>query len=211
MPSVRLRINPAATGDWLAGLSTEFPDAEFSLLASHPTDDGLLGVLEIRSPQADEIVRRFDEAPEVRSYDVLHSDGGTVLLRSTTAIPEGYRANRASGTPPHFPALMQDGWVQTELTGSHEQLSRFVDELAAADVPYEVLSLTQSHDSPALLTGRQWEFVLAAVERGYYDTPRGCTLTELAAAFDVNKSAASGVLHRAEGRIVKEFVAGATG
>ena len=36
--------------------------------------------------------------------------------------------------------------------------------------------------------------------------PRGCTLTELAEVFDVNASAASGVLYRAEGRIIKAFV-----
>lgn len=211
MPRARLTFDPTPTGDWLAGLSTEFPDAEFTLLASHPTDDGLLGVLEIRAPDVDEIVRRFDVAPEVRSHDVLHDDGEMVLIRSVTPVPAGYRANRESGTPPNFPARMQDGWIHTELTGSHERLSRFVDELAAADVPYEVESLTQSHESLELLTERQREFVLEAVDRGYYDSPRGCTLTELADAFDVNKSAASGVLHRAEGRIVEAFVAGETG
>ncbi|WP_231512997.1 MULTISPECIES: helix-turn-helix domain-containing protein [Haloferax] len=33
---------------------------------------------------------------------------------------------------------------------------------------------------------------------GAYDNPRGCTLTELAEAFGINKSAASGIPHRAE-------------
>lgn len=210
MPRVRLQFNPAATGDWLAGLSTEFPDAAFTLLSSHPTDDGLLGVLEIEAEDPDEIVRRFEDAPEVRSFEVLHSDGGTALIRSVTPIPTGYRANRASGTPPSFPARMRDGWIETELTGTQEQLSRFVDELRSAGVPFEIGSLTQTHDSNELLTDRQYEFVLEAVERGYYDSPRTCTLTELADAFGVNKSAASGVLHRAEGRIVREFVASAT-
>ncbi|WP_254533404.1 helix-turn-helix domain-containing protein [Natrinema gelatinilyticum] len=93
------------------------------------------------------------------------------------------------------------------MTASHERLSQFTDELAAADIPYQILSVTQSHDSTEELTDRQQEFITEAVERGYYDSPRGCTLTELAESFDVNKSAASGVLHRAEGRIIKEFVA----
>lgn len=207
MPRVRLKFNPAVTEDWLANLSTEFPYAEFRLLSSHPTDDGLLGILEIQAPDTDAIVRRFDDAPEVRSYEVLHTDERTVVMRSTTPVPEGYRANRASGTPPSFPARMQDGWLHTELTASHERLSQFTDELAAADVPYQIQSLTQSHHPIELLTERQQEFITEAVERGYYDSPRGCTLTDLAETFKVNKSAASGVLHRAEGRIIKEFVA----
>lgn len=207
MPRVRLKLNPGATDDWLANLSTEYPYTEFQLLASHPTDDGLLGVMEIQGPDTDAIVRRFGNAPGVRSYDVLHTDDRSVLIRAMTPVPEGYRANRVSGTPPNFPARMQDGWLHTELTASHERLSEFTNELAAADIPYRIQSLTQSHDSNELLTDRQQEFITEAVERGYYDSPRGCTLTELAASFDVNKSAASGVLHRAEGRIIKEFVA----
>lgn len=206
MPRVRLKLNPGATDDWLANLSIEHPYTEFQLLSSHPTDDGLLGVIEIRGPKTDNIVRCFEDDPEVRSHDVLHSDDRSVLIRALTPAPEGYRANRTSGTPPNFPARMQNGWLHTELTASHERLSQFTDELTAADIPYRIQSLTQSHDSTELLTDRQAEFITEAVERGYYDSPRGCTLTDLAAAFDVNKSAASGILHRAEGRIIKEFV-----
>ena len=101
---------------------------------------------------------------------------------------------------------MQDGWLHTELTASHERLSQFTDELAAANIPYQIQSVTQSHDSNELLTDRQQEFITEAVKRGYYDSLHGCTLTELAELFDVNKSATSGILHRAEGRIITDFI-----
>lgn len=206
MARLRLKFSPAASDDWLATLSTEFPLAEFELLASHPTDDGVLGILELQAPDTDAIVRRFENASEVRSFDVLHTDEQMVLIRYLIPRPEGYRANRASGIPPNFPARLQDGWLHTELTGSHDRLSQFIDELAAADIPYQIQSLSQSHESNELLTERQQEFIIEAVERGYYDSPRRCTLTDLAETFDINKSAASGVLHRAEARIIKEFV-----
>lgn len=38
----------------------------------------------------------------------------------------------------------------------------------------------------------------AVIERGYYDTPRRCTLTELADELDLAKSTCSERLHRAE-------------
>lgn len=79
-------------------------------------------------------------------------------------------------------------------------------KLAVADIPYEILSVTQSYDSNGLLTERQREVITEAVERGYYDSPRDRTLVELAETFEINQSAASGVLHRAEGRIIKEFI-----
>lgn len=97
-----------------------------------------------------------------------------------------------------------------ELIASHKRLSKYTDELAAAGIPYRVLSLTQSYDSSELLTDRQLQTITEAVEYGYYDTPRGCTVTELAVSFDIHKSAASRLLHRDESRIVKELVAETT-
>lgn len=46
-----------------------------------------------------------------------------------------------------------------------------------------------------------------AVEAGYYDTPRDCTLTDLAETVGLAKSTCSETLHRAEGQIIKQFVA----
>lgn len=234
MARVHLRFDASASDDWLASVSEAFPDVAFRILASHPTSDGLLGIAEVEvenargeaggdaeargdeetRPEADArveaVLERFEQAAAVRSFEVVHADAGVVLVQYVVRKPATYDALRASGNLPRFPARLQDGWLHTEMTAPHERLSRFTAELAAAGVPYEVLSLTQSPDRTDLLTDRQWEFVAAAVERGYYESPRRCTLTDLAEQFGVAKSAASGVLHRAEGRIVSAFVSGAT-
>jgi predicted DNA binding protein len=201
-----LKFNAAVSKDWLAIVSTEFPDDEFRLLAGHSTSNGLLGIAEITTKDTGAIIRRFDNAQEVRSYEVVHADEYVVLIQYMIPEPKSYHALHASRNLPRFPALLQDGWLHTELTASHERLSEFTAGLMALDIPYQILSLTQSVNSSELLTERQWEFIIEAVESGYYDSPRRCTLTELAEKFGVNPSAASGVLHRAEGRIIKEFV-----
>ncbi|WP_266082598.1 helix-turn-helix domain-containing protein [Haladaptatus caseinilyticus] len=121
-------------------------------------------------------------------------------------MPSTYEARLATGNLPRFPIIIRDGWLSSELIGSQEQLSEYTTELSAADIPYEILSLTQSYGASGLLTERQREFITEAVERGYYDSPRGCTLVELAERFGVSQSAASGVLHRGEGQIIKEFI-----
>lgn len=206
MPRARLKINAATEEDWLATVSTEFPDAEFRILASHSTDDGLLGIVDISTPNGDVLVQHFDGATEVHSYEVVHADEQAVLIQYVIPVPESYESLRKTGNLPRFPALMQDGWLFVEQTASQERLAQYIDELAAADIPYQIVSVTQSSDPIELLTDRQREFITEAVARGYYNSPRGCTLTELAEMFGVNKSAASGVLHRAEGRIIKEFI-----
>lgn len=206
MPRVQLKLNAAASEDWLADVSTEFPDAEFKVLASHPTGEGLLGIVEVTTMNRDDIIRNFEDAPEVRSYEVVHTDEEMVLIQYVVPVPGTYDALRVTGNLPRFPALIQDGWLSSELTASQERLSEFTDELAAAGVPYQIVSLTQSYESRELLTTRQWEFLNEAFKHGYYENPRGCTLTELAETFAVNKSAASGILRRAESQIIGEFV-----
>jgi predicted DNA binding protein len=176
------------------------------VLASHLTDDGLLGLVEIATKQTTEIIRQFDDAPTMDSHEVVYTDEQIVLIQYLFPEAEPYRVLRATGNIPQFPARMQDGWLSTEMTASHDRLAAYTDKLAAADVPFTIQSLTQSHAPGELLTERQWEFITEAVERGYYDSLRRCTLTELAKTFAINSSAASGVLHRAEGRIITEFV-----
>ena len=74
-------------------------------------------------------------------------------------------------------------------------------------IPFELLSITQSIDTQSLLTDDQYDLLETAIESGYYDTPRTCTLTELADAVGLAKSTTSEKLHRAEGKVIKEFAA----
>lgn len=207
MPRIRLKVKIASDDDnWLAAVSTDFPDAEFKILTSQPADDGVLELIEVTTLGGDAIVRRFDDAVEVRSYEILHSDEGMVLIQLMFPMSSTYEARRAMGILPRFPIAIRDGWLSGELIASQEQLSELTTALAAADIPYEVVSFIQSYNASGLLTDRQRELITEAVERGYYDSPRSYTLIELAETFGINQSAASGVLHRAEGRIIKEFI-----
>ena len=207
MPRVQLQVNGEPVNDRLADVSTEFPDAEFSILAALPTDDGLLDIVEITTLDGDTVVRHFENASEVRSFEVIHTDEQRVLLQFVIPVSETYAALLTSGIVPQQPVSLKDGWYSAGITASHERLSAYTAELAAAGLPYQIMSVTQSFDSSELLTERQWEFVTAAIEHGFYDTPRDCTLTDLAAVLDVKVSAMSRLRHRAESRIITAFVA----
>ena len=78
--------------------------------------------------------------------------------------------------------------------------------LESFEIQFDRLAITQSIDTESLLTDDQYEPLAAAVERGYYDTPRTCTLTELAEAVGLAKSPTSEKLHRAERTVLKQFV-----
>ena len=138
MPRVRLRVDGAPVDDRLADASTEFPDAEFRVLAALPVDTGLLDVVEATTPDGDDVVQCFENAPEVRSFEVIHADSERVLIRFVIPVSETYNALVAAGIVPQQPVSLRDGWYVAEVTASHERLSAYTEELAAADVPGRV-------------------------------------------------------------------------
>ncbi|MFC6764524.1 helix-turn-helix domain-containing protein [Natrinema soli] len=204
MPSAQLKFK---LPDGPATLSTERPDDDFRVLATRATATSLRVVLEVRTSDPTAIVRHLDDASWLPAYEILHTDERTMLIEySLQSHPSLHRAILASGHLLQFPLDFQDGWLVSELITSHERLSRLKDAFESEGIAYQLDSVRQSTDPISLLTEQQHRFVTEAVERGYYDTPRECTLTELATELDVSKSGASGILHRAEGRIIKHFL-----
>jgi predicted DNA binding protein len=110
-----------------------------------------------------------------------------------------------------MPFSIADGRAEWSITAPHQRLSDLGTQLDEFGIEFTVEEVQESVEVEQLLTDRQFRLVTTAVDRGYYDTPRGCTLTELADALDLAKSTCSETLHRAEGRIVKEFVGNAGG
>lgn len=80
------------------------------------------------------------------------------------------------------------------------------ESLDERNIKYAVLSITEGYSVLDSLTARQREILTVAIKWGYYDNPRGCSLTDLAEELGVNKSVISDVLHRAEGEIIKDVI-----
>ncbi|WP_227355934.1 helix-turn-helix domain-containing protein [Haladaptatus salinisoli] len=138
---------------------------------------------------------------------MLHTSANVALVRCVIDEPTPFRAARESGNLARSPLILRDGWLIVTFTTSEEGLSRYRNELEAAEISYHVLSITASETPSDPLTDRQREVLTAAVEHGYYETPRECSLTELADILDVTKGSLSRVLHRAEGHVIIAFVA----
>jgi len=75
-----------------------------------------------------------------------------------------------------------DGVGLVEITGadiqsvaaSIDRLSELGNQLEAFGIGFEVESIDRYVDPDRLLTDRQRRLLVAAVEHGYYDTPRDC-------------------------------------
>jgi hypothetical protein len=205
MPHARLKFKPSGRPAGPFKFTTEHLDSTLRILSAHPTENGLLVILEATMTDPASLARLFDGTTITPSYEVLHADERIVLIQyELPFVPPPYRALFSSENLPQFPYVIRDGWTICELTTSHERLSQFKTELESTDFEYEIVSLTQSTDPTDLLTERQQQLIDTAVEHGYYDTPRTCSLSDLAATLNISKSTASEIIHRAEGKLIKE-------
>ena len=205
MPRAKLEITiPDAV--WMGELTRSFPDAEFEILTVFPQETGGVALAEITAVDVEAVVSAMAEYEAVTDIDFLQRTDETALVQFETSNPVLLLPVRNAGTPLELPFTVVDGSVVWEVTAPRDRLSSLGDQLREFGIEFDVLSVRQEFDSEQLLTPKQLQLVRTAVSEGYYDTPRTCTLTELADAVDIAKSTCSETLHRAEEKIIKEFV-----
>jgi predicted DNA binding protein len=207
MPRVRLKHKPAGS---LSDFSADHPEATIKILSAYLGDDGVVAYVQAEMADPAALIQYTDEEPATLSYEVLHEDEYVILLEVVMAEPSAtFHAAINSKTVSMWPVIVRDGWMFIEVVTSSKRLSQFKDELAAADITFEIISATPSPDPATLLTDRQREFIIEAVARGYYATPRQCSLTDLADTMGVTKGSASRVVswyHILRGRVTRVFL-----
>lgn len=192
---------------WIGELSRRYPEARFRVLSAFPEDESGFGLLEISSRDIEAILDEIQGAESVIRFDLVHRHEEEAIIQFETTAPLLLFPLRRAGVPLSMPFDIRDGEVDWELTSSHERLSELGNQLDALGIKFRVEYFRQEIEPQQLLTDQQQELLLAAIQSGYYDTPRGCSLTELAEQLDLAKSSVSETLHRAEERIIKEFIA----
>jgi len=205
MPEAKLTIQiPENT--WIGDVSREFPEARFRILAGIPGEGSGVALVELEATDLDAVFEAMRAAETLVSLDVMRTHDHRALAQVETTIPVLLLASSQSGLPPEMPFDIVGGEATWTLTAPRERLSDLGAQFERFGVPYEIEYIRASSEASTLLTERQAEALLFAVDEGYYDTPRRCTLTELAEAHGTAKSTMSEVLHRAEEKVVKRYV-----
>lgn len=193
-------------GTWIRDVSTAFPDATFRVLAAMPGDGVGFGLVRISGPNLGEVLEAMSDHDVLTSVDLLQGSEDQVLVQFETTRPLLLFSARESRVPIELPVDITEGVATVEVTASRDRLSVLSTQLDAFGLEFDVEYIKPRVDSEQLLTARQRELIVAAVEQGYYDTPRECSMTALAEEVGIAKSTCSETLHRAEGRIIKQFV-----
>jgi protein-disulfide isomerase-like protein with CxxC motif len=136
----------------------------------------------------------------------MAQEDGVATIRLETDAPLLLLAAKRSGLPIEMPLDIEDGVATVEVTGEHERVAEMGRRLSDLGLQFEVERVRQRVDPARLLTDRQREVLLTAVDLGHYDVPRRATLTEVAEHVGIAKSTCSETLQRVERTVVREFI-----
>jgi hypothetical protein len=205
MPRAHLTLT-IPDGVWIGDVTRTHPEATVRILSAVADDDAGVGLAEITDEEVQSVVADVRGRDAVVELETLQRYGNTVLVQFETTTPLLLMPVQDSGVPLTMPFTIRDGQAEWELTAPQHRLSELGTQLEEFGIRFTVDEIRQQVEPERLLTDRQLGLLLAAVERGYYDTPRECSLTELAESEGLAKSTCSETLHRAEEKVVKEFL-----
>jgi predicted DNA binding protein len=205
MPQANITIT-IPDGVWIGDISRAHPPVSIRILNAVAVDDGGVGLAEITGADLEDVVADIHSKEAVIELDILQRYKETVLVQFETTMPLLLLPLQDSGVPLTMPFTIREGKAEWALTAPQHRLSALSTQLDEFGIPFTVNEVQQHIEPKQLLTDTQLRIVQAAVEQGYYDTPRRCSLTELAENLGCAKSTCSETLHRAEEEIVKRFL-----
>ncbi|MXR20917.1 helix-turn-helix domain-containing protein [Halobacterium bonnevillei] len=207
MPHAKLTIDiPDQT--WIGDISAAHPELVFQVVTSIPAADSGIGLVRLTAADPLPIITDIQARDDVQSLELLWKHDDEALLQIQTLNPLPLLPVWRAGVPLKMPFDIQDGEATWEVTTSNSRLSSLRTHLDDIGIDFDIEFVREIGASQAdqLLTDRQQEVLLAAVEAGYYRSPRESTLGEVAETLGVANATCSDVLHRAEGHVVHWFV-----
>ncbi len=205
MPEARLQLK-IPEHVWIGELTRDYPSATFRVVAVMPDEGRAAALTEVTSRHLDELLERMRSYEKVCELTVLNRDTERALVQFETTLPLLLLPARNSRMPLETPFEVFNATAIWELRASRERLSELADQLNEFCISFTVDYIQYDIGEERLLTDSQEELIEQAIDLGYYDTPRECSLTDLAEEVDRAKSTISETLHRAEGKIIKEHV-----
>ncbi|WP_458190610.1 helix-turn-helix domain-containing protein [Haladaptatus sp. NG-WS-4] len=207
MPHAKLRIDiPDQT--WIGDLSTAHPEIVFQVVTSIPGEGTGIGLVRLVATDPLPLITDIQARDDIDDFELLWKYEDEALLQIQTVNPLPLLPVWRAGVPLKMPFDIQDGKATWEVTTSTSRLSSLRDHLDELGIGFSIEYVREIDASQAdrLLTDRQQEVLMAAVEAGYYRAPRESTLGDVAEALGIANATCSDVLHRAEGHIIHWFV-----
>lgn len=205
MVQARIHID-LPNGPWVGEVSRKFPDLQIQVLTAMPGDTAGFALIKLISDELNQVMPAIEAHDTIEEVSVLGLNDGIATVQVETHEPLVMSAAKEAGIPVEMPVKIENGVAQVDITGTHERVAEFGQMIQNAGADFNVEYIQQHLNPTESLTERQREVLFKAVEHGYYDVPRTCTLTELSCHVGIAKSTCSEIIQRVEQAIVREFI-----
>jgi predicted DNA binding protein len=207
MTQTRLRVN-LAEGNWKTDVTNEHPETVCCLPSMTQTEQKAVEVVVLSGNDIESCLWTLKEHPGIVDSTLIHDTDERAVIQLETTNSILLSAARQSETPLAFPIKLHDGTVFVDVFSTRDKISALGEHFEANGIEFQVEYIQEDYGMCDVLTERQYEVVTAAIKYGYYETPRQCSLTELANEIGIAKSTCSGNLQRAEEAIIDYFFTG---
>ncbi|MHA1733085.1 MAG: helix-turn-helix domain-containing protein [Promethearchaeota archaeon] len=191
---------------WVTELSEEFPNLTFQVLSMILLENGSGNTLiRIVGERAKEALSRHARRRSTPHITVLAKETHAVLLNVATAKPLILGALVEAMIPIMYPIVIRQGEAAIEIVGPRGKIDELLSTLEIRDIHFTIRRIGRYQSKP-VLTGNQDRVLKAALERDYFEVPRGVTLNELAAELGVATSTLSETMRRVMKALAMNFL-----
>ncbi len=193
----------------MAQLSRRFPRAHLEILGRLDVGRGeMLTDLRIASPEPELWAEEIAHLPTVRRAELLSESPDATLVRVTHSDRGFLPVLARVQVLRQFPFPVENGVARWTIISQESRLRRLLDELKRASPGVQVEAVHSRIGTGVIdtLTARQKEIFERAMALGYFEVPRGVSLTELAERLGISKSTLSEALAIIERKMLSERV-----
>jgi len=150
---------------------------------------------------ADELRR----IPGVLQVDVYSATERSAMYRALLPTAPAIQVLRAHRVLTRYPIVVQDGWARFETIATRSQIRRMLRDFGGRVGPARVEAVRRGvvRTEDLGLTSPQEAVFRAALQAGYFNAPRGVSLTELARRLGRSKSTVSEQLAKVQRRLAE--------
>jgi predicted DNA binding protein len=199
-------VAPLGKDSWGYHFSRAHPSVRLELLDRMEVGpDLILAEVRMMGPGALDWTQESQSVPGVVHVESHVEDTRSVLYRVTFRSPEIHRITRQHRVLIHYPIVIQNGVSQFETFGTGPQMRAYLEELQERIGPSRVTAVRRA-SLPALtlgMTPAQDTIFRDAVALGYFQSPRGITVTDLAQRIGRSKSTVSSALVKIQRRLAE--------
>ncbi len=208
---IRSKIAISTNHYYSCEVSKKIPVRISVLAVNGPEGLGFVEALDRKKETLDEFVKLMKKSDQIIEFSITHK---TPLrywnkVKHSLDYPSIHDSILESGSMTILPITIENGIqyhnILSPSADSFRKLLAYLQE-RFTDVNIRALSSKPTETLQDFLTDKQYETLMLAHRKGYYEIPRKCTLEEIGEELGVKRVACQERMRRAERKIIDYYV-----